>query len=283
MRLGGEVHDRVDAVDRLGDRRRVLDPRVDERDVEALEVLAPPGVRELVEHDDLVAVLAQAQPHEVRADEAGAAADEELSCASPAWRGTRRRPRCHGGRTSGSRALGAEHAVGGPPRRARELLGRRGPHAAVDPRAVEELERELVPRARPGAGDVVDAGLVRALGELDERAGEVPGPRRAADLVGDDRRPRRAARRARASCRRSSCRPRRTATPCARSRAPRWPPRRRARRRASSRRRRRAGRSRRTRATARAWSRRRRSPSRRGRSRRRPSRPPPRRCRRPCS
>ena len=78
VRLGGEVHDRVGAVDRLGDRRRVLDPRVDEDDVQALEVLATSGVGELVEHDDLVAVVAQAQAHEVRADEAGAAADEQL-------------------------------------------------------------------------------------------------------------------------------------------------------------------------------------------------------------
>ena len=56
----------------------VLDPAVDELDVEVLEVLAPAGVGELVEDDDLVAVLAHAQADEVRADEAGAAADEQL-------------------------------------------------------------------------------------------------------------------------------------------------------------------------------------------------------------
>ena len=56
----------------------VLDPAVDEADVEVLEVLAAAGVGELVEHDDLVAVLREAHADEVRADEPGAAADEQL-------------------------------------------------------------------------------------------------------------------------------------------------------------------------------------------------------------
>jgi hypothetical protein len=82
VRLGGEVDDRVDAVQRAGHRVGVLDPRVDELHVQAREVLAATGVGELVEHDDLVAVLGQAQPDEVRADEPGAAADQELHAAT---------------------------------------------------------------------------------------------------------------------------------------------------------------------------------------------------------
>ena len=172
--------------DRGGDRVGVLDAGVHELDVEAREVLAPPGVRELVEHDDVVAVVAQAHAHEGRADEAGAAADEQLHdtatrvarySASPSL------PRRQRDRIA---ALAAQHAVGRPPRRAHELVARRRQDAAVDPGALEDLQRELVPRALAGAGDVMDAGLLRALGELDERAREVPGPGRAADLVGHD-------------------------------------------------------------------------------------------------
>ena len=42
------------------------------------EVLLAAGVGELVEDDDLVAVLGDALADEVRADEAGSAADEQL-------------------------------------------------------------------------------------------------------------------------------------------------------------------------------------------------------------
>ena len=45
---------------------------------EVVEVLLAPGVGELVEHRHLVAVLEQALAHEGRADEAGAAADEQF-------------------------------------------------------------------------------------------------------------------------------------------------------------------------------------------------------------
>ena len=59
VRLGGEVDDRVDALDRVGDGGRVLDGAVHEPDVEVLEVLAPARVGELVEDGDLVAVVAR--------------------------------------------------------------------------------------------------------------------------------------------------------------------------------------------------------------------------------
>ena len=62
------------------DRRRILDRAVDEPDLVdyVVEVLPAPGVGELVEHRDLVAVLAEPHPDERRADESGAAAYEQL-------------------------------------------------------------------------------------------------------------------------------------------------------------------------------------------------------------
>ena len=48
------------------------------------EVLLAPGVGELVEHHDLVAVLGQPLADEVRADEAGPAADEQPHLATAA-------------------------------------------------------------------------------------------------------------------------------------------------------------------------------------------------------
>jgi hypothetical protein len=88
--LGGEVHDRVAALHRRRDRVGVLDARVHEAVAGAAgdvgEVLLPPGVGELVEDDDLVAVLGDALADEVRADEAGPAADEQLH-----WRTSDRR------------------------------------------------------------------------------------------------------------------------------------------------------------------------------------------------
>ena len=66
VRLGGEVDDRVGGgrVERRGDRLAILDRAADEAEArvlgEVVEVLLAPGVRELVEHRHLVAVLAQA-------------------------------------------------------------------------------------------------------------------------------------------------------------------------------------------------------------------------------
>ena len=77
MRLGGEVHDGVDARDRGRHCAGILDPGMHEADVEAGEVLLAPGVGELVEHDDVVAMVLEAHAHEGRADEPRAAADEQ--------------------------------------------------------------------------------------------------------------------------------------------------------------------------------------------------------------
>ena len=53
-------------------------------------------------------------------------------------------------------------------------------------RAVEDLDGELVPRARAAPAGVEQADVALALGDLDERGGEVARPRRPAALVGDD-------------------------------------------------------------------------------------------------
>ena len=82
VRLRREVDDRVAALHRVGDRVGVLDAGVHEGVARAVadvgEVLLAAGVGELVEHDDLVAVLRDALADEVRADEPGSAADEQL-------------------------------------------------------------------------------------------------------------------------------------------------------------------------------------------------------------
>ena len=84
VRLGGEVDDRVwsGRVDRGGDRRRVLDGAAQEAEGglvdEIVEVLLAAGVGELVEHGHLVAVLVHPLAREGRADEAGAATDEQF-------------------------------------------------------------------------------------------------------------------------------------------------------------------------------------------------------------
>ena len=53
---------------------------------EVLQVLAPPGVGELVEHHDLVAVLVDALAHEVRADEPRTTTDHEPHAAPLSFR-----------------------------------------------------------------------------------------------------------------------------------------------------------------------------------------------------
>jgi len=75
VRLGGEVDDRVDALHRFAHHRRVLDPALDQ--CRALrQVLAPAGVGELVEDDDLV--LGAGDADVGRADETGGAGHQEL-------------------------------------------------------------------------------------------------------------------------------------------------------------------------------------------------------------
>jgi hypothetical protein len=70
-----KVDDRVAASDELAHERAVLDRADDEVGVGAGEVLAPPGVGELVEHDELV--LGAEEAHVGRADEAAAACHEQ--------------------------------------------------------------------------------------------------------------------------------------------------------------------------------------------------------------
>ena len=76
MRLGGEVHDQLAALHRLAHGVRVLDRALDELDpvLDVGQVLAPPGVGELVEHDDLVVgPRLEQHAHVGRADEPGGA------------------------------------------------------------------------------------------------------------------------------------------------------------------------------------------------------------------
>jgi hypothetical protein len=87
VRLGGEVDDGVGAGDRLGDRAGVLDRAAAEGEPgvvgQVAQVLLAPRVRELVQDDDLVAVLAQALAGERRPDEPGPPADEQPHAATP--------------------------------------------------------------------------------------------------------------------------------------------------------------------------------------------------------
>jgi len=83
--LGGEVHDHVGAV--LGEHRvhrgRFGDVRPHERVALVLldvgQVLEVAGVGQCVDVDDLVVAAEQQHAHEVRADEAGTAGDEDLA------------------------------------------------------------------------------------------------------------------------------------------------------------------------------------------------------------
>ena len=157
MGLGGEVDDRLAVAHRLGNRLGILDRPLDETDLldHLTEVLATTGVGELVEHRDLVAVIAHAQAHERRTDEAGAAADEQfhvvptvavMYSANPA--------RQCGIDGASARPLGSEHAVRRPGRRAGHL-GRGGRlHLARLAGERDDLLSELKPRAISCPGEV---------------------------------------------------------------------------------------------------------------------------------
>ena len=88
VRLGSEVHHRVAALNGLAHGRGVLDRASQEGEARIVvhlgEVLLAAGVRELVEHHDLVALVAQPRAHERRADEARPAADEQPHDDAPA-------------------------------------------------------------------------------------------------------------------------------------------------------------------------------------------------------
>jgi hypothetical protein len=80
VRLGGEVHDGVHAIGHLEHEVAVLDRAHHQLDVLG-QVVAPPGVGELVEHDDRVAGVQQVD--EGRADEAGGARHEQPHTRTP--------------------------------------------------------------------------------------------------------------------------------------------------------------------------------------------------------
>ena len=123
------------------------------------------------------------------ADEPGAAGDQDVhrttGFASRAAQVLASSPWCQSGSTIGSGRSETEQRERRARRRAAEHLGRPRHHPAVDAGLVEDLLRELEPRAAPGGGDVVDAVLV-ALDQQRERLREVAGVGRARDLVGDD-------------------------------------------------------------------------------------------------
>ena len=102
MALGGDVDDAVDTLGGTGDVVGIGDIAMDERVarvvLEVAHVLGAPGVRQQVDVDDMqVGMLAQQAPHEVRANEAAAAGDEDLIHAmNPAMQAAT--PARHGGR-----------------------------------------------------------------------------------------------------------------------------------------------------------------------------------------
>ena len=75
VRLGGEVDDRLTARGGFCDRVGIGDVALVELVLDAFEIRPIARVRQLVENDDVVPAGHEA-PHEVRADEAGAAGDE---------------------------------------------------------------------------------------------------------------------------------------------------------------------------------------------------------------
>ena len=80
VRFGGEVDDGVDLVlaDHVLDDVQIGDVRLDERDVGPVEIGPVPGVRQEVERDDgVVGMTLEPVVHEVGADEAGRAGDED--------------------------------------------------------------------------------------------------------------------------------------------------------------------------------------------------------------
>ena len=189
VRLGREVHHRLTPDDRLCHRGRILDRSLQEPNIrlDLPQVLPPSRVRQLVEHRHLVAMHAHPLAHERRPDEPGATADQQLHLALTARVNARysARPCRQSGRT-GRVAFAAKHAV----RRSRRGSGHIGcgasSHFTANARSGHDFTRELEPRAGPTAGDVQDSDRRRlASSYADERLREVPGERRAPDLVVD--------------------------------------------------------------------------------------------------
>ena len=115
MRLGREVHDGVAACSCVADRDRVGDVALVELVRHAFEVRPVARVRELVEDDRVVAPRRE-EPHEVRADEAGAAGDEDPHAESLARQA--RRPFAPVRQARRLRLLRAQDGVRRPRRRA---------------------------------------------------------------------------------------------------------------------------------------------------------------------
>ena len=88
VRLGGEVHDRIDPRDRAVDRLLVADVGLHQADpLEPVDVAAVAGVGQQVVDDDLpVGTLALYVTHEIRADEACATRDQQLHADTAAAR-----------------------------------------------------------------------------------------------------------------------------------------------------------------------------------------------------
>ena len=78
VRFGGEVYDRVNASDRVGNGRWILNRSVDEAVFNVLQVLLAAGVGQLVQHSYFVAVFAHAGTDEVGADKSCATADQKF-------------------------------------------------------------------------------------------------------------------------------------------------------------------------------------------------------------
>ena len=280
MRLGGEVDDRLGirptaSATAAGSSIAPCTKRISALDI--VQVLPPPRVGELVEHGHLVAVLAHAQTRRSRADEPGAAADQQPHVDADLPRpGTRpARPARPAARARPALACPARCMPGAAPAAAgRSVVP--GLTSQSSAGAGHDLAGELKPRARPGAGHVDDALRAIAAASATSASARWPvnvgQPTWSSTTLSSSRSP---ARRRIVAGKQGPSAPNshdvRTIV-CASGRA--------ARHRALAGelrapvRRERGGR-RRTRGTARAWSRRRRSRWRRGSSRRRP-RPPPR-------
>ena len=153
------------------------------------QVLAPAGVGELVEHHDLVAGLG-AQAHVGRADEPGAAGDEQLH--RPAVLSVGRcgevagEPSCQAGsRIACSRSLASTEKAGRGAGRP-SILGGRRQHRARRPglrrRSRARTRTRSSARRRPCGGCRTRRRSIRRT----SAGGQVPGVGRAADLVADD-------------------------------------------------------------------------------------------------
>ena len=90
VRLGGEVHDDVDARGQLAHDVGIADVAADEPEsrigADGLEIALVPGVGELVEHDHrIVGVIAEGHAHELAADESRPTGDQQAHVRCSRW------------------------------------------------------------------------------------------------------------------------------------------------------------------------------------------------------